>query len=481
MAGRRERTARRGRAAVAGRASVTLAVFHASPAVDKHLAQLRRARRFRLACFPQARAPRQAATVAFDGVLWELVPGSRLDRRHLAKIARTTPLVSYSDDGGRETAELSRSLGFASHLRVPLRPLEVEHRLALVGVGDLAERLQRFQSTLRRHVYRVDVLASLVRETHERLEPQHVAEIVAHRAAGWIPAASWAVVLAGPGGSAELVHARGLAPDHEPHVRDIGRQVLRYGREYAARDLQEDERLEAPPAVAAIAFPLKARSATVGALVALDSRRSAHVPLVTDDSRAVLQPMFDTIGLALDTAMRVQRAEELSVTDDLTQLYNSRYLNQALRRETKRATRNGRPLSVLFVDLDGFKSINDAHGHLYGSRALVEAAAVIRQCARETDFVARFGGDEFALVLPDTGSDGARAVGERVRDRIATHRFLVGEGLDLRVSASVGIATLPDAAASAEELLQAADRAMYWVKDHGKNNIRVAAPAALGK
>ena len=167
-----------------------------------------------------------------------------------------------------------------------------------------------------------------------------------------------------------------------------------------------------------------------------------------------------------------------SVTDDLTQLYNSRYLDQALHRETKRATRSGRPLSLLFVDLDGFKSINDAHGHLHGSRALVEAAAVIRKSARETDLVARFGGDEFALVLPETGVEGAQAVGDRIRERLAAHEFLSSEGLSIRLSASVGLATLPDVSMTAEGLLQAADRAMYWVKDHGKNGIRVAQPPA---
>ena len=149
-----------------------------------------------------------------------------------------------------------------------------------------------------------------------------------------------------------------------------------------------------------------------------------------------------------------------------------------LRRETKRASRNGRPLSLVFIDLDGFKAINDTHGHLFGSRALVEAAAVVRSSARETDVVARFGGDEFALVLPDTGDEGAFQVGERIRERIAAHRFLVDDGLDIRLTASVGVATLPEVATAPDELIQAADKAMYRVKQAGRNGIQAAiAPA----
>ena len=184
--------------------------------------------------------------------------------------------------------------------------------------------------------------------------------------------------------------------------------------------------------------------------------------------------MLEPAGIAIDNALRVQRAEALSVTDDLTQLYNSRYLSQVLRRETKRSARSQRPLSLLFIDLDGFKSINDLHGHLYGSRGLVEAAAVIQDSARETDIVSRFGGDEFALLLPDTAGDGARAVGERIREKIAEFVFLASDNLNVRLTASVGVATFPDVASTADSLLQAADDAMYWVKAHGKDGIQMA-------
>jgi diguanylate cyclase (GGDEF)-like protein len=213
--------------------------------------------------------------------------------------------------------------------------------------------------------------------------------------------------------------------------------------------------------------------------VALDRGPSRREPRFTDDTQAAVVRALEPGAIALDNALRVQRVEGLSVTDDLTQLYNSRYLSQVLHRESKRATRSGRPLSLLFIDLDGFKTVNDTHGHLFGSRALVEAASVIRASARETDVVSRFGGDEFALVLPDTGAEGAVAVGERIRERIAAHRFLQSEGLSIALTVSVGVATLPDISVSAEGLIQAADDAMYWVKDRGKNGIHVAGTETL--
>jgi diguanylate cyclase (GGDEF)-like protein len=212
----------------------------------------------------------------------------------------------------------------------------------------------------------------------------------------------------------------------------------------------------------------------VAALVLLDRRAATTEPKIGTTLGELLAAALEGPAQALDNALTLRRAEALSVTDDLTQLYNSRYMNHVLRREVKRASRSNRPLSLLFLDLDGFKSVNDSHGHLAGSRALVEAAAVIRGSARETDVAARFGGDEFALILPETGTEGASSVAERLRDRIAAHPFLAGDGLSIRLTASVGVATLPDVANSAEELVRAADMAMYHVKESGKNGVHIA-------
>jgi diguanylate cyclase (GGDEF)-like protein len=338
---------------------------------------------------------------------------------------------------------------------------------------DLASRLKPLQGALRSRLSRGDVLTSVIRDVNASLDPERVADAIVERAAEWLPAPVW-VVYAVDAAGVRTFGARGLTAALEAPAAALAQWILKHGEVCTAMDVAVDTRFGGAGTAAAIAFPLDCRGRTVGALVGLDRTPAARAPRFSAATEAALLRVLEPGAIALDNALRVARAEALSVTDDLTQLYNSRYLSQVLRRETKRASRSGRPLSLLFIDLDGFKSVNDSHGHLYGSRALVEAAGLIRLSARETDVVARFGGDEFALILPDTGSEGAAAVGERIRDRVAAHRFLRGDGLDIHLTVSVGVATLPDVAASTEGLIQAADEAMYHVKDHGKNGLYIA-------
>jgi diguanylate cyclase (GGDEF)-like protein len=341
---------------------------------------------------------------------------------------------------------------------------------------DLAMKLRVLQRALRSRVERREALIEIVRAVNTTLEPQKVADLIVDRAATWVPAPCWAVVSSDLSGQVSVLADRGLMPDMGPAVYAIAAWVMQRGEEFVTADLGQDARASHASVGAVVSFPLSCRGRRVGALIGLDRAPSSRVPRLTPSVLRAVRVLLEPASVALDNALLLQRAEALSVTDDLTHLYNSRYLNLVLRRETKRASRSGRPLSLLFIDLDGFKSVNDTHGHLFGSRALVEAAAVIRGSARETDVVARFGGDEFALVLPDTGAEGAYAVGERIRERVAAHRFLAGDGLDINLTVSVGVATLPDVADSAEELVQAADMAMYRVKESGKNGIQ-AAPA----
>jgi diguanylate cyclase (GGDEF)-like protein len=391
-------------------------------------------------------------------------------------ISRATSARRPAPDRARAAVALYRAVGPAGK---PGGRLRRAGEISLTTPDlDLATRLRVFQRALRSRVERRDALIEILRAVNTTLEPGKIADLVVERAATWIPAPCWAVVSADMSGQLSVLADRGLMPDMGPAVYAIAGWVMQRGQEFVTADLRRDARVTHDSVGSVIAFPLSCRGRRVGAIIGLERAASAREPRLAPSILRAVRVLLEPASVALDNALLLKRAEALSVTDDLTHLYNSRYMNLVLRRETKRASRSGRPLSLLFIDLDGFKGINDTHGHLFGSRALVEAAAVIRGSARETDVVARFGGDEFAIILPDTGGEGAFAVGARVRDKIAAHTFLSGDALAIRLTASVGVATLPDVAASADELMHAADKAMYAVKESGKNGIQAAvAPA----
>ena len=338
---------------------------------------------------------------------------------------------------------------------------------------DFPARLQSRLRTLRARVSRRESLIEAVRESNAILEPRAVAEWVVREANNWMAAPCWAVIARDTSDQLAILADTGLTPGIRQAVWSVADWVMQHSSELLAADLAKDVR-GISGAGTAIGLPLVCRNRTVGVLVALDPVPSSTPPRISASLLIALRALLEPPAIALDNAVAVQRAEALSVTDDLTRLYNSRYLNLVLKRETKRAIRSNRPLSLLFLDLDGFKQVNDNHGHQAGSKTLVEAAAVIRGGARETDVVARFGGDEFSLILPDTGPEGALSVASRIQERLRAARFLEGDGLSVHLTASIGIATLPEVAESAEDLLRAADIAMYKVKAAGKDGIHVA-------
>jgi diguanylate cyclase (GGDEF)-like protein len=186
--------------------------------------------------------------------------------------------------------------------------------------------------------------------------------------------------------------------------------------------------------------------------------------------------LLDALSLplasALANAVRIAEAERLSQTDDLTKLHNARYLRQFLLNEIRRARRYGSSVTALFLDLDDFKQVNDLHGHLVGSHVLMEMAGVILGSVRDTDALARYGGDEFVIVLPDTGMELAGTVAERIREKISQYTFTGGKRLKLSLTGSFGVATFPLHASSPQQLIACADTAMYEAKAASKNCIR---------
>jgi diguanylate cyclase (GGDEF)-like protein len=170
----------------------------------------------------------------------------------------------------------------------------------------------------------------------------------------------------------------------------------------------------------------------------------------------------------------IANLKSLTYTDDVTGLYNQRYLELVLDRELLLARRNEISFSVLFLDLDHFKNVNDQHGHMIGSRLLFEVAQEIKKTLRESDITFRYGGDEFVMILSSTDLPAAMLVAERVRVQIEKKRFLAREGLDIRLTASIGVAAVPDHAETKTQILRAADEALYGVKKAVRNSVIAA-------
>ena len=178
------------------------------------------------------------------------------------------------------------------------------------------------------------------------------------------------------------------------------------------------------------------------------------------------------LAMAWDHVERLARVEDLAYLDDLTRLYNARYFDQVVDRELQAS--GGAPFSVLFLDIDHFKSVNDSHGHLIGSKLLVETARVVKSCTRDQDVVARWGGDEYVVLLRETDSGGALKVAERIRRTIEGHSFLSREGYGLGVTVCIGVASHPEHGLDRKGLLDLADRAMYRGKRTSRNVVYVA-------
>jgi two-component system, cell cycle response regulator len=179
--------------------------------------------------------------------------------------------------------------------------------------------------------------------------------------------------------------------------------------------------------------------------------------------------LLDQASLALDNAARYSFAKDLLYIDELTGLYNYRYLDVVIDRELKRLERYDSCLSILFLDIDFFKMVNDMFGHLIGSRVLREVGTLLRRGVRDVDAVIRYGGDEYTIVLVETGFEGAAVVAERIRQSIQDHTFGRGDGLAIKLTVSLGYACAPRDASTKAELLEMADRAMYRGKAGGKN------------
>ena len=218
-----------------------------------------------------------------------------------------------------------------------------------------------------------------------------------------------------------------------------------------------------------LCYPLMRRGERVGVVELINKADGAFTP----EDQALVEMMLNPLAIAVRSINVFEDAERLTITDDLTKLYNYRYLMKYLEADVKRCLRYKKKVSLLFIDVDGFKRINDTFGHLVGSQALAEMGQVFKRIVRETDVVGRYGGDEFVIVLPETPLNGAMVIAERIRKKVEECEF-VAQNLSIRLTVSLGVANCPKHTLTAEGLIKKADAAMYRAKELSKNSIKVA-------
>jgi diguanylate cyclase (GGDEF)-like protein len=258
--------------------------------------------------------------------------------------------------------------------------------------------------------------------------------------------------------------------------------VAREGQSVLVQDVARDPRfssryddLSGQRSHSLIAVPLVSKGRTLGVLEVVSGVGEREL---TPEDLLTVQTLADHAAIAIENAQAFERIRELTIVDEHTGLFNSRHLLRVLEAEVVRSERYGRPFSLVFIDLDHFKQVNDRHGHQAGSAALREVGGVLRAGLRETDIPTRYGGDEYVILLPEADRAQAMGVAERLRAAIAEHTFLEDRGLSVRITASLGVATWPLDGRRAEELLGRADAAMYRVKGASRDGVAHAGETA---
>jgi diguanylate cyclase (GGDEF)-like protein len=337
---------------------------------------------------------------------------------------------------------------------------------------------------LKHQIERLSLFHEIGKALASTLDLQKILQTVMEKISDLLQPDTWSLLMLDE--SSQELHfeiAIGVGADKLKDVRlkvgeGIAGWVAQTGEPVLVEDVKRDPRftrrideLTHTDTRSVVCVPIKGKEKILGVIelvncLGRESFRREDIP--------ILKSLADYAAIALENARYIQRIHELTITDDCTALYNARHLNFVLDAEIYRSTRYGYEFSVIFLDLDHFKQVNDTYGHLVGSKLLWMIGDLIKGHLRLIDYAFRYGGDEFVVLLPQTAKQNSLMVVRRLKDLLNSKVFFVEEGLNIKVTASFGVASFPQDGRTRRELLRMADEAMYLVKNTTRNNIALA-------
>jgi len=339
-----------------------------------------------------------------------------------------------------------------------------------------------------RQSYELNIFHDVAKALTSSLDLDTVLQTIMEKMAAYFEPATWSLLMldetsqefyyaAAVGKGCESINALVLTTGET-----LARWVIEQGQPLIIQDVNRDSRIQQssndgffPEGCSVVCMPVRTGGKMLGIIQMMNVDMQVY-----SRNEILLQTLADYAAIAIENARAVSRIQELSITDDCTGLYNARHLFTVLAEEVHRSERFGYEFSLLFLDLDHFKRVNDQHGHLVGSKLLSQVGQALRENLRLVDAAFRYGGDEFAILLPQTSKDAGLFVARRLMAMFQTQSWLAGEAPDITLRASVGIASYPEDATTPQAIVHRADEMMYQVKQAGRNNIAVSGMGVAG-
>jgi len=339
-----------------------------------------------------------------------------------------------------------------------------------------------------RQLYELKIFHDVAKALTSTLDLDTILQTIMEKMAAYFEPATWSLVIIDenthePYYAASVGKgAEGLALLRLTDGSSLAQWVMAHGELLVIENVNADPKID-PDSRAewfdgscpVVCVPIRTGGRILGVIELVNIDLSVYA-----SSQMLLQTLADYAAIAIENARAVKRIQELSITDDCTGLYNARHLFTVIADELHRSARFGYEFTLLFLDIDHFKHVNDHYGHIAGSRLLAQVGECLRESLRLVDAAFRYGGDEFAILLPQTSSEAGLRVARRIAHVLRTRKWLSDQDIKIDLRASIGVATYPADGVTAQQIVQRADDMMYAVKQAGRDNIAVCGHGIVG-